>query len=64
MPTVRRNVVLPDMFDPVMIAPRRASIAMVLGTASGSSGCLIAFMIDAEPESVNCGRVQPVTPAR
>src|SRR5262245_12735285 len=59
-PTVLRNVVFTDMLEPVMMVPRRPSIAMLFGTASGINGCLMAVMTDDVPGSVNCGRVHPL----
>src|SRR5205809_4418160 len=61
-PTVRRNVVLPDMFEPVMITPFGGPRVIEFATASGSSGCrspvITAREID-PPAGKNTGRVHP-----
>src|SRR5436189_1592828 len=63
-PTVRRKVDLPDMLDPVMIAPLPAGRTTLLGIASGRRGCRTLLRCDVPPASRKRGRVQSSRSAR
>jgi hypothetical protein len=63
-PSVRMNVVLPDMFEPVTRMPCGGPIVIEFGTAVSTSGWRTAVKAAGDPAGRNRGRVKCGEPVR